>query len=88
MQPFLDDLKIKNDVISIWRTGGLNTLVKVMPAGLRPNPAMTVGSCTSFKFVGGRTPEEMGRLVGLRRNLRRARQFISSGPYLAQMNLT
>jgi len=28
-----------------------------------------VGSCTSLKYIIGRTPEEMGRLVGLRTKL-------------------
>lgn len=69
MQPFLDEAKVKNSAISIWRIGGMNTLVKVMPRNLRPDPKMMVGSCTTFKYIGGRTPEEMGRLVGLKTKL-------------------
>jgi hypothetical protein len=65
----LDVAKIKAIVISHWRTGRMNTLLKVMPTTLRPDPARMIGSCISFKYVVGRTPEEMGLLVGLKTKL-------------------
>jgi hypothetical protein len=65
----MDALKLKSMAIATWRTGGMNTLVKVMPMAHRPDPRLMVGACTSFKYIAGRTPEEMGQVVGVRTKL-------------------
>ena len=44
--------------------GGEDTLVKVMPKGSPPNDALTVGYCTTVKYIVGRTPEQMEEIVG------------------------
>jgi hypothetical protein len=52
----LDTAKLKSMAISLWKRGGMDTLVKAAPKGTTPNPALTAGYCTTFKYVAGRTP--------------------------------
>jgi hypothetical protein len=51
-----------------WRAGGEDTLVKVFPKGTRPSNSDEVmaGYCTSVKFLAGRTPAEMERILGFK----------------------
>ena len=63
----LDAAKLKDLAISMWRRGGMDTLIEVAPRGLIPNPAYAAGYCTTFKYVVGRTPTEIEESVGLRR---------------------
>ncbi len=51
--------------IVLWSRGGLDTLVKVAPIGTRPDPARTIGYCTTLKFLVGRRPAEMEAVVRL-----------------------
>lgn len=57
--------KLKAMAISVWKRGGMDTLVKVAPRGTTPNAAYTAGYCTTFKYIVGRTPAEMEDIVGL-----------------------
>jgi hypothetical protein len=50
--------------ISVWKRGGLDTLVKVLPIGMKPDPSRPVGYCTTLKYIVGRTPAEMEQIVG------------------------
>ena len=61
----LDTAKPKAIAISLWKRGGMDTLVKVAPRGTTPNPAYTAGYCTTFKYIAGRTPIEIEEIVGL-----------------------
>jgi len=61
----LDIAKLKAMAISLWKRGGVDTLVKVTPRGTTPNPSFTAGYCTTFKYIAGRTPAEMEDIVGL-----------------------
>jgi hypothetical protein len=61
----LDTAKLKVMAISLWKRGGMDTLVKVVPRGTVPNPAYTAGYCTTFKYVASRTPMEIEEIVGL-----------------------
>lgn len=65
MSTALDIPRLKALAISLWREGGMNTLVKVAPKGTVPNAGFTAGYCTLFKYVVGRTPAEMEAIVGL-----------------------
>lgn len=60
-----DQVKLAPVALSVWRRGGLDTLVKVAPFGTAPVPDDAIGYCTTFKFIAGRTPEEMARVVGV-----------------------
>lgn len=51
--------------LSVWRRGGADTLVKVLPLGADPDEARNVGYCTTLKYIVGRSPAEMERIVGL-----------------------
>ena len=68
----LDTAKLKSIAISLWKRGGMDTLVKVAPKGTKPNPALTVGYCTTFKYVAGRTAAEIEEIVGLSRGTKLA----------------
>ena len=50
--------------ISVWKRGGLDTLVKVLPIGMTPDASRPVGYCTTLKYIVGRTPAEMEQIVG------------------------
>jgi hypothetical protein len=63
----LDTAKLKAMAISLWKRGGMDTLVKVAPRGTAPNPTYTAGYCTTFKYIVGRTPVEIEEIVGLAR---------------------
>jgi hypothetical protein len=63
----LDAGKLKDMAISMWKRGGMDTLVKVAPKGMTPNPTYSVGYCTTFKYIVGRTPIEIEEIVGLAR---------------------
>jgi hypothetical protein len=65
MSANFDAAKLKAIVISMWKRGGMDTLVKVAPRGVMPNPAHTAGYCTTFKYIVGRTPAEIEEIVGL-----------------------
>jgi hypothetical protein len=60
-----DTAKLKAMAISMWKRGGMDTLVKVAPRGTTPNPAFAAGYCTTFKYVVGRIPNEIEEIVGL-----------------------
>lgn len=60
----LNELVLKELARKLWKSGGENTLVKVTPRGMTPNASMTIGYCTTLKFVVGRTPAEMEAIVG------------------------
>jgi hypothetical protein len=62
----LDEQRLKQMAISLWRQGGMDSLVKVAPRGRSPNDVLNIGYCTTFKYVVGRTPAEMEAVVGLR----------------------
>ena len=68
MSGTLDTAKLKAMAISLWKRGGMDTLIKVAPRGMTPNPAYTAGYCTTFKYVAGRTPAEIEEIVGLAKN--------------------
>ncbi|HET9904796.1 MAG TPA: hypothetical protein VFQ27_13960 [Xanthobacteraceae bacterium] len=61
----MDIGKLKQMAIAVWQRGGLDMLVKVMPYGAKPNPAYSVGYCTTLKYVLGRAPGQMESIVGL-----------------------
>jgi hypothetical protein len=61
----LDVSKLKQIAIATWRKGRDDTLVKVMPVELKPSASMKIGWCGTLKFIVGRTPEEMGRTLGI-----------------------
>ena len=58
--------KAKQNAIALWTSGGMNALVKVAPAGMKPDGERSAGYCTTIKYLLGRTPSEMERDVGLR----------------------
>ncbi|HEV3425633.1 MAG TPA: hypothetical protein VG105_17995 [Paraburkholderia sp.] len=60
----LDEIKLKALVIATWREGGLESLVKVAARGTVPDAKYSIGFCTKFKFIAGRTPAEIERIVG------------------------
>jgi hypothetical protein len=62
----MDEQRIKQLAMSLWRRGGMDSLVKVMPRGRSPDANLNIGYCTTFKYVVGRTPAEMENVVGLR----------------------
>jgi hypothetical protein len=62
----LDEFRLKKLALESWRRGGLDSLVKVLPLGLKPDRERQIGYCTSFKFVAGRTPVQMEQVIGLR----------------------
>jgi hypothetical protein len=64
----LDEAKLKQIAISLWRQGGMDTLVKVVALGRPWFTVAPVGYCTTFKYIVGRTPGEMEDVVGLRRD--------------------
>ena len=53
-------------VIRMWRAGGGNTLVNVVPRGQTPNSQRMIGYCTTLKYVAGRTPEKMETILGFK----------------------
>jgi hypothetical protein len=61
----LDTAKLKAIVIEMWKSGGMDTLVKVAPKGTAPDASRTSGYCTTFKYIVGRTPSEIEHIVGL-----------------------
>jgi hypothetical protein len=61
----LDTAKLKAMAISMWKRGELDTLVRVAPRGMIPNPAYTAGYRTTFKYIVGRSPAEIEEIVGL-----------------------
>lgn len=61
----LDKARLKAMAISMWKRGGLGTLVKIAPRGTTPNPAYAAGCCTTFKYIAGRMPIEIEKIVGL-----------------------
>lgn len=64
----LDEIKLKAMAMSSWMNGGMDSLVKVFPKGYIPIPGQPIGYCTQFKFLAGRTPEEMEPMVGFGAN--------------------
>ncbi len=68
----LDEPRVKQGLIEMWRSGGMETLVKVMPADQAPDSSRFIGYCTQFKYIVGRTPLEMEAAVGLRCNTKLA----------------
>ena len=64
----LDEMRVKQSLIAMWRQGGMDSLVKVMPAERVLDAGFPIGYCTQFKFIAGRTPFEMERAVGFRSN--------------------
>lgn len=62
----LNEQKLKQNAISVWRQGGENSPVKVLGHGTEPDSHRPIGYCTTLKYVAGRTPEEIERIVGLR----------------------
>ena len=68
----LDESRVKRSLIEMWRKGGGDALVKVLPSELAPDPSRPIGYCTQLKFVVGRTPLEMERAVGFRDNTKLA----------------
>jgi hypothetical protein len=57
-------LKQRQNALAIFTDSGANQPVKVVP--LRYNPAPSVkGDITLAKFVHGRTPEELARVLGV-----------------------
>jgi hypothetical protein len=64
----LDEARVKQSLIEMWRKGGWDALVKVLPSALAPDSSRPIGYCTQLKFLVGRTPLEMERAVGLRDN--------------------
>jgi hypothetical protein len=61
----MDIQRLKQMAMDLWRRGGLDTLVKVMPFGTVPDPRLRIGYCTTLKYVVGRTPAEIESIVGL-----------------------
>ena len=59
-----DQARLSGLALSVWRRGGLDTLLKAAPLGTVPDPARAVGCCTTLKYLAGRTPAEMERIVG------------------------
>lgn len=59
-----DIKKLKQMVMERWQAGGENTLVKVMPKGMPADDTRMIGYCTSIKYIAGRTPDEMERILG------------------------
>ena len=70
--PSFDIPKLKTQVTSMWRQGGENTLVKVMPKGQHPDDARMTGYCTTIKYVAGRTPAQMEDILGFRQGTKLA----------------
>ena len=68
----LDEARVKASLIEMWRKGGGDALVKVLPAEIAPDASRPIGYCTQLKFVVGRTPLEMERAVGFRDNTKLA----------------
>ncbi len=58
------ELRQKNRIIDMWRQGGGDTLVKVMAKGRVADPGRAVGYCTTVKYLAGRTPVQMEKIVG------------------------
>ncbi|WP_132255609.1 hypothetical protein [Methylobacterium segetis] len=58
--------KLQDMAIEVWKRGGLDALVKVSPFGEKPDPSRTIGYCTTFKYVVGRTPAQMEEIVGIK----------------------
>lgn len=56
--------RLKNLAIAVWRRGGLDTLVKIMPFGARPQPARMIGYCSTIKYILGRSAAEMEQVLG------------------------
>ena len=64
----LNVAKLKDMALAHWRTGGMNTLIKAAPFGTKPSsdPKWTAGYCVTFKYLVGRTPEEMADITGIK----------------------
>ena len=45
----MDVLRLKQMAMDMWRRGGPDTLVKVLPLGTMPDPLKPVGYCTTLK---------------------------------------
>lgn len=60
----LDVARLKALAMEVWRRGGDDTLVKVMAFGARPQPALKIRYCSTIKYVLGRRPAEMERILG------------------------
>lgn len=63
-----DERRLKAAVIGSWRAGGMESLVKVMPKGAIPNTRYPIGFCTTVKFIAGRTPAEIERIIGFKQD--------------------
>jgi hypothetical protein len=62
---FVNHQAIAPTVIALWKRGGLDTLIKVAPLGVEPDPARMIGYCTTLKYFVGRTPAEIEAIIGL-----------------------
>jgi hypothetical protein len=62
---FVNHNALAPSTLAVWSRGGLDTLVKVAPIGYWPDPARVIGSCTTLRFLVGRTPAEMELIVRL-----------------------
>lgn len=62
----IDEPRIKEEIIAMWRRGGGDAPAKVMPAGLLARADLQSGYITQLKFLIGRTPAEMEAIVGFR----------------------
>lgn len=62
---FVNHAALAPTVIALWKKGGGDSLVKVAPLGTVPDSRRPIGYCTTLKFVVGRTPAEMERILGL-----------------------
>ena len=65
MQGDFDQCRLAALAMSVWKRGGLDTLVKVASFGTVPDAARPVGYCTTLKYLVGRTPAEMEPIIGL-----------------------
>lgn len=61
----LGTAKLKAMAISMWKRGGLHTLMKIAPRVTTPNPTYAAIYCTTFKYIAGRTSIEIEEIVGL-----------------------
>ena len=71
-----DEDKLKEIVIAKWRQGGLDRPVKVVPRG-QPQRNDSAGYISQEKFIRGRTPEQMERILGF--DARPGQQYLSQG---------
>jgi hypothetical protein len=66
----LTTAKLKASATSIWKRGGMDTLVKVARRGTVLNPSLTAGNCTTFEHVAGAPRAEIEKIVGLAKGSR------------------